>query len=129
MLSSIEKRAVALFRPDTQCPMAVVQDITSSQTRCLESAVCSWEILWEVGPTVHVVQNPVHSVTAKTGSVGRTYGFTVVSHHLLLHFGCTYRTYTSLWNCKNEILSSRKTFTDFFLFFTLLCRWAEKKMF
>lgn len=46
----------------------------------------------------------------------RTYGFTEAPHHLLLHTECTYKMYTSLLNCRNQIISSFKTFTLFFSF-------------
>lgn len=58
----------------------------------------------------------------------RPYGFTEVSHLLLLHFGCTYRAYTPVPNCKNEITSSFKTCTEFFVLSHTALQ-AEKDMF
>lgn len=61
-------------------------------------------------------------------SAGGPYGFTEVSHLLLLHFGCSYKTYTPLPNCKNEIFSSCQTCTDFFALSHAALQ-AEKEMF
>lgn len=43
----------------------------------------------------HVVKNP-RALSHRKNSInaGGPYGFTEVSHLLLLHFGCTYRRYT-----------------------------------
>lgn len=91
---------------------------------------CATERFYErLVQLVHAVKIPSALSHCKNRvNADRPYGFTEVSHLLVLHSGCTYRAYIPVPYCKNEIISSFKTCTEFFVLSHTALQ-AEKEIF